>query len=335
MYISRLSDISSRHHALLCHFGQPCHGTCAGPDAVNHVADDAAATNTLIMSQTKCLVCIRQSCKLHTHHAVHPLPCTQQPSFMDPGQHKPAHLASDPAPLSDPCRISIHVLQQQASRGAQGAHREGQPTGAQRPHTHLHLRCAAAASCCAAFWCEAPSQRNQHCLANATTRCQQCCYMCPHCYASNTSMPAPHPTLQLRDFYGPLLATVTATKSAYDAMVRQHSSENTAQGFQAAVRAAPEGEEAKAYRWALGTARQCPAVLLACSLLLLAQVHTQFITRHASGPCAQPHRTPAGVQCCGAGGLPAAACAGAAAAAGPMLQPPLAVCHLVRHWQAV
>jgi hypothetical protein len=129
--------------------------------------------------------------------------------------------------------------------------------------------------------------------ANAPAEYQQRCSMCLHRHSSNTSMHAPCP-LQLRDFYGPLLATVTATKSAYDAMVRQHSSENTAQGFQAAVRAAPEGEEAKAYRWALGRGpcrAPCrPTVLLACSLLLLALVHHQFISRRAGGCCAQPHR---------------------------------------------
>jgi hypothetical protein len=78
----------------------------------------------------------------------------------------------------------------------------------------------------------------------------------PHTPAALTappcSLPPPQrtPPPQLREFYGPLLASVTATKSAYDAMVRQHSADGSARGFQAAVRADPHGQEAKAYRWA-------------------------------------------------------------------------------------
>jgi hypothetical protein len=40
---------------------------------------------------------------------------------------------------------------------------------------------------------------------------------------------------QLRYFYGPLLAAVSATGSAYDALVAQHSPDGTRRGFQAAV----------------------------------------------------------------------------------------------------
>lgn len=80
--------------------------------------------------------------------------------------------------------------------------------------------------------------------------------------------------LQLRDLYGPLLACVTATKSSYDAMVRQHSPDGTRDGFQAAIAAHPDGPEARAYRqWmtsvlqplnerAAGTASSTPS--LAC-----------------------------------------------------------------------
>eukprot|EP00879_Flechtneria_rotunda_P008216 GHRR01008608.1.p1 GENE.GHRR01008608.1~~GHRR01008608.1.p1 ORF type:complete len:137 (+),score=42.55 GHRR01008608.1:1428-1838(+) len=53
---------------------------------------------------------------------------------------------------------------------------------------------------------------------------------------------------QLRDFYGPLLACVTATKSAYDAMVKQHSPNGSAAAFQERCIHDPTGPEAKAYR---------------------------------------------------------------------------------------
>ncbi|WIA09377.1 hypothetical protein OEZ85_008783 [Tetradesmus obliquus] len=53
---------------------------------------------------------------------------------------------------------------------------------------------------------------------------------------------------QLRDFYGPLLACVTATKSAYDAMVRQHSPDGTLQRFQELCMAEPSGPQAAAYK---------------------------------------------------------------------------------------
>ena len=56
---------------------------------------------------------------------------------------------------------------------------------------------------------------------------------------------------QVRDLYGPLLACVTASKSAFDAMVRQHSPDGTKESFIQAVREDAEGKEAQAYRWAL------------------------------------------------------------------------------------
>lgn len=56
------------------------------------------------------------------------------------------------------------------------------------------------------------------------------------------------PLPQVRDLYGPLLATVNASKTAYAAMVRQHSPDGTGDGFVAAVRAFPSGAEASVYR---------------------------------------------------------------------------------------
>lgn len=53
---------------------------------------------------------------------------------------------------------------------------------------------------------------------------------------------------QLRDLLGPLLAYVTATKSAYEACWRQHSPDGTREGFQDALHARPDGPEASAYR---------------------------------------------------------------------------------------
>ncbi|KXZ49567.1 hypothetical protein GPECTOR_20g422 [Gonium pectorale] len=53
---------------------------------------------------------------------------------------------------------------------------------------------------------------------------------------------------QLRQFYGPLLACVTASRSAFRAMVKQHSPDGTKVAFQAAIQANPDGPEARAYR---------------------------------------------------------------------------------------
>jgi hypothetical protein len=54
--------------------------------------------------------------------------------------------------------------------------------------------------------------------------------------------------LQLREFYGPLLACVTATASGYQGMVKQHSPDGTRKGLSLAIQANPEGPEAHAYR---------------------------------------------------------------------------------------
>lgn len=53
---------------------------------------------------------------------------------------------------------------------------------------------------------------------------------------------------QLREFHGPLLACVSATKSAYKAMISEHSPDGTKEGFQKAVQDTPEGPEARCYR---------------------------------------------------------------------------------------
>ena len=61
---------------------------------------------------------------------------------------------------------------------------------------------------------------------------------------------------QVRQLYGPLLACVTATSSAYAAMVRQHSPDGTAAAFIAAVRARPDGAEGNSYRHWMRTVLQ-------------------------------------------------------------------------------
>jgi hypothetical protein len=52
---------------------------------------------------------------------------------------------------------------------------------------------------------------------------------------------------QLKSLYGPLLACVTASKSSYDAMLRQAGASSPAE-FRARVRADPDGPAARAYR---------------------------------------------------------------------------------------
>jgi hypothetical protein len=53
---------------------------------------------------------------------------------------------------------------------------------------------------------------------------------------------------QVRSLYGPLLACVTASKSAFEAMVHQHSPQGSHQSFVELVRANPEGREGQIYR---------------------------------------------------------------------------------------
>lgn len=57
-----------------------------------------------------------------------------------------------------------------------------------------------------------------------------------------------------RDFYGPLLACVSATKSAFNAMVRQHSvdGKGDTKSFHQACLRDPEGPQATAYRYVQG-----------------------------------------------------------------------------------
>ena len=69
------------------------------------------------------------------------------------------------------------------------------------------------------------------------------------CAAYNPDLPPTAATaLQLREFYGPLLACVTATKSAYDAMLKQHSANGSRVSFSQSIAANPDGPEARAYR---------------------------------------------------------------------------------------
>ena len=57
--------------------------------------------------------------------------------------------------------------------------------------------------------------------------------------------------LQVRLLYGPLLACVTASKSAFTAMVRQHGNGDI-ETFVRAARSNPEGREGQIYRYAPG-----------------------------------------------------------------------------------
>ena len=54
---------------------------------------------------------------------------------------------------------------------------------------------------------------------------------------------------QVKDLYGPLLSCVTASKSAFDAMIGQHSPDGTKTGFVRAIRENPDSSEAIAYRY--------------------------------------------------------------------------------------
>ncbi|KAK9863401.1 hypothetical protein WJX84_008631 [Apatococcus fuscideae] len=53
---------------------------------------------------------------------------------------------------------------------------------------------------------------------------------------------------QLRDLYGPLLACVSATQHAFNAMVRQHTPDGSRDEFVRAVNDHPDGIEGIAYR---------------------------------------------------------------------------------------
>lgn len=54
--------------------------------------------------------------------------------------------------------------------------------------------------------------------------------------------------MQVKELYGPLLAVVTASKSAFDAMVTQHSPNRSMKDFISAARNTPEGKDGQTYR---------------------------------------------------------------------------------------
>lgn len=54
--------------------------------------------------------------------------------------------------------------------------------------------------------------------------------------------------MQLKLFYGPLLACVATTKRAYDAMLTLHSPDGKREAFQHTVQQEPGSAEGKAYR---------------------------------------------------------------------------------------
>lgn len=54
---------------------------------------------------------------------------------------------------------------------------------------------------------------------------------------------------QVKDLYGPLLSCVTASKSAFDSMIQQHSPDGTREAFVSAIRENPDSREAQIYRW--------------------------------------------------------------------------------------
>lgn len=53
---------------------------------------------------------------------------------------------------------------------------------------------------------------------------------------------------QVKSLYGPLLACITTSRSAYTAMLKQHSPDGTRQSLVAAIHANPQGHEGQAYR---------------------------------------------------------------------------------------
>lgn len=53
---------------------------------------------------------------------------------------------------------------------------------------------------------------------------------------------------QVKSLYGPLLACLTTSRSAFDAMLKQHSPDGTRQALVAAIHENPGGHEGEAYR---------------------------------------------------------------------------------------
>jgi hypothetical protein len=81
-------------------------------------------------------------------------------------------------------------------------------------------------------------------------------YLSPSVHFPHTQTSPPAPADQVKLLYGPLLACVTASKSAYDAMIRQHSPDGTHEGFARKCREEPGGAEAAAYRQWVGRVLQ-------------------------------------------------------------------------------
>ena len=71
---------------------------------------------------------------------------------------------------------------------------------------------------------------------------------------------------QVKDLYGPLLSCVTASKSAFDAMIGQHSPDGTKAGFVRAIKENPDSSEAVAYRYVAASYGAQPLQLLERSL---------------------------------------------------------------------
>lgn len=78
---------------------------------------------------------------------------------------------------------------------------------------------------------------------------------------------------QVKDLYGPLLSCVTASKSAFDAMIGQHSPDGTKAGFVRAIKEDPDSREAIAYRYNHKT-----VYVQTCALQGLARVDANIST---------------------------------------------------------
>ena len=55
--------------------------------------------------------------------------------------------------------------------------------------------------------------------------------------------------LQVKSLYGPLLACLTTSRSAFDAMLKQHSPDGSRKALVAAIHENPGCHEGEAYRW--------------------------------------------------------------------------------------
>jgi hypothetical protein len=55
--------------------------------------------------------------------------------------------------------------------------------------------------------------------------------------------------LQVKSLYGPLLACLTTSRSAFDAMLKQHSPNGSRKALVAAIHENPGCHEGEAYRW--------------------------------------------------------------------------------------